>query len=99
MGYFRGSTEPGCYRIGKNLATLFLRFTDPVMNGLYPQLSRLWANDRKKETRKLVFKLSKIIAFFAGGVILLATLFAPQIIYITVGLEYLPSALAMRIMV
>ncbi len=99
LGYFRGPTDVGHYKIGKNFATIFVHLTDPVMMALYPQLSSLWAGNRKKEIRKLVLKVSKIMALFAVGVILLITVFAPQIIHITVGAKYLDSVLPLRIMV
>ncbi|MCD6100326.1 MAG: flippase [Candidatus Marinimicrobia bacterium] len=99
LGYFRGPTEVGWYKVAKNFVTIFLRITDPVCYALYPQLSGLWVANKKTEIRNLVLKVSKTMAVLVGLIILFTLLFAPSAIKMAVGQDYLNSATALRVLV
>jgi len=99
LGYFRGTTEVGWYKVGKNFAFVFHRLTDPVMNALYPQLARLWSLDKKLEIRRLVMKISKFMIFIVVLIIGGTMFLAPIIIHLTVGAEYQNSVFVLRILI
>ena len=99
LGYFRGPTEVGWYKMAKNFATLFISLTDPISNALYPQLAKLWALERKREIKGLVWKVSKSMTILAVIIITSIMLLAPVAIKLFVGSDYLNSVVALRIMI
>lgn len=75
LGGLAGSFQAGIYKIGMGAATLVARAADPFYAALLPRLSRLWAENRIADIRKLVRQATTVvlpaIAVAAGLLILL----------------------------
>lgn len=75
LGALSGTFQAGVYKIGMGAATLVARLADPPYAALLPRLSRLWAENRIDDVRKLVRQATIVvvpaIAVAAGLLILL----------------------------
>lgn len=82
----------GYYSIAKKLAFSILAVTDPLMNAIFPQLSKLVAEGKYAETKLMLSKITGL--FFVPGAIGLAIIyFLREWIIVTVfGNDYLPAA-------
>lgn len=54
LGAFVGATETGLYKIGMAIAAIVAKAADPASAALLPRLSRLWAQERFDDLRRLV---------------------------------------------
>ena len=99
LGHFRSSTEVGYFKLAKNFVSLIAKIHDPLYNSIFPEISKLWAlGDVKKFNRflkKLTLITSSIFIPLALGMFLLSGL----VIRWTVGTQFAPAALAIRIMI
>lgn len=82
----------GFYSIAKKLAFSILAVTDPLMNAIYPQLSKLVAEKKYAETKLMLRKISGL--FLIPGTIAITIIFFLRnwIIVTVFGTEYLKAA-------
>lgn len=82
----------GFYSIAKKLAFSILAVTDPLMNAIYPQLSKLVAEKKYTETKLMLRKISGLF-LIPGTVAITFIFFLRKWIIVTVfGNEYLKAA-------
>lgn len=98
LGFFRGPQEVGCFTVARRIvggATLLMIF---LANAVLPHLSHTFRYDMPgfhQATRKFL-KISGVILIC---VFIPIMLFSDQIISLTVGSEYLPAAMPLKIMI
>lgn len=85
---FLGAAGAGGYRVAKNLAAIIYRFTGPLINVIYPEISRLIAAGDRSAYTRIVTEINA-----AGGALGLAALagwavFGKFILEFTVGAQY-----------
>jgi|CXWJ01.1.fsa_nt_gi O-antigen/teichoic acid export membrane protein len=82
----------GFYSIAKKLAFSILAVTDPLMNAIYPQLSKLVAEKKYAETKLMLRKISGLF-LIPGTIAITIIFFLRKWIIVTVfGNEYLKAA-------
>jgi O-antigen/teichoic acid export membrane protein len=62
LGYFRPPAEVGLYKLARQIAALIGRLSDPFFSAILPDLSRLWAERRAADYRRLVGQSSLLMA-------------------------------------
>jgi len=74
LGFFRGPTEVGVYKLALQIASIVVRISDPFHSAILPDLSTLWAQRRLIAYRNLLRRLTLMMALLliplALGVIL-----------------------------
>lgn len=98
LGYFRSPSEAGYYRLAKSFVSILSIIVDPFYRVFYPQLSKLWSSNKISEFKQLIVQFSYFMAVFLIPSTVCAFFAIPWIIKITVGAQYVPSVLAVRIM-
>jgi O-antigen/teichoic acid export membrane protein len=96
LGYFRPPTEVGYYRVARRLATSVQELTDPLYFAIFPDLARAWAGMRQ-HFAQLVTRVAAVATVGALPGVILALLFAPQVIRVWVGPQYAPAVTPFRI--
>jgi PST family polysaccharide transporter len=92
LGVLSNPAQVGFYSVAKKLAYSILTLTDPLTQSIYPQLSKLIAERRFREIRRMLFKITGI-AMIPGIVFLALTYFLNKWIIVTVyGIEYAPAS-------
>jgi O-antigen/teichoic acid export membrane protein len=98
LGYFRGPTEAGYFRLAKNLSTAVRFFTKPLQTVSYPALARLWASgDRPRFSRK-VWRLALWVGLPSGFLVLLGTGALSYLLPLLVGDDFLPAVSATQLL-
>ncbi|MFN8165972.1 MAG: oligosaccharide flippase family protein [Bacteroidia bacterium] len=94
LGILSNASQVGFYSVAKKLAYSILTLTDPLVQSIYPQLSRLVAERKYGEVRQMLVKITTL-AMIPGLVFLLITFFLNHWIIVTVyGPEYEPASAA-----
>lgn len=86
-----GLTNPaalGVFKMAKQFSLVLPRFTDPLYQSIYPELSRLWAADRKNDFISLVKRTTLFVCVIALIGWLGFTLLGQWLIAWTVGPAY-----------
>jgi O-antigen/teichoic acid export membrane protein len=96
LGYFRPPTEVGYYRVARRLGTSVQELTDPFYFAIFPDFARAWAGTRQRFA-ELVARTAAVATVGALPGVVLALLFAPQVIQLWVGAEYAPAVAPFRI--
>lgn len=92
LGILSNPAQVGFYSVAKKLAYSVLTLTDPLTQSIYPQLSKLIAERRFREIRKMLFKITGI-AMLPGIAFLAVTYFLNKWIIVTVyGIDYAPAS-------
>lgn len=99
LGYFRAPAEVGYFKLAKSFVSYLPRLSDPFYIAVFPELSKLWAKEQRKEIIQLFKKATVMIASIAIPVAIVVSTFSTQIILFTAGRDFLPAAIAIRIMI
>ena len=91
LGILAGPTQVAFYAIAKKIGYAFLALTDPLMQSIFPQFSKLLAEHKHAETRKMLKKITLLALLPAIG-FTVVTLFLREWLFTTVfGTQYLES--------
>jgi len=91
LGTLAGAASVGFYSVAKKLAYSILTVTDPLVNSIFPQLSKLIAERKITELKRMISKIARL-AIIPSAVLLLVVLFIKSfIIQMVYGVEYLPA--------
>lgn len=74
LGATTSAADVAIYQVGKKLANMLLRFSDPMFKAIYPQVASLIAAFRFREVRSLLSKVSLGLSI-PGLVIVIAAVF------------------------
>ena len=88
VGAFAGPVEAGGFRLAQRLAKGILRPVQPVILAIYPELTRLVAEDGRREMRIVVIRVTLVAAVLALAVVLVTSFAGRQIIHIFAGRHY-----------
>jgi O-antigen/teichoic acid export membrane protein len=91
LGYFRGPTEVGYYKLARNLAGAVTYLVRPLQSVIYPELSRLWGAEERKALWQKVRRLAIYIGAPVGVAVLAGTLLIPLALPVLVGHDYSPA--------
>ncbi|MDO8743404.1 MAG: flippase, partial [Candidatus Azambacteria bacterium] len=98
LGYFGQIRENGFYNAAYRIAWMSYIFTGLAVTSFYPILSRAFGESKEKLQRVWNYQMELMTAFaiplMIGGIIL-----APRIIGFLYGAEFLPSVLALQILI
>ena len=86
------SEQVGLYNVAKKLAYAVLTLTDPLVQSVFPQFSRLLAERKFYETRKMIFRISSLAFVPAILFMVLSISFSQTIIGLVYGAEYLAAS-------
>ncbi|WP_165395279.1 lipopolysaccharide biosynthesis protein [Flagellimonas allohymeniacidonis] len=86
-----GSVATGLYKVAKQFAKIFTQFSQPLYKSIYPELARLWSENKTTEFASVIKKFSFITFIFGIIALLCFVVFGEDIIYLTVGENYLGS--------
>ncbi len=92
LGILAGPLSVGFYAVAKKLAYSVLTITDPLVNSVYPQFSKLIAERRVKEVIKMLKRISLVSVIPASGFLILCFFFKAWIISKVYGTEYMEAA-------
>lgn len=91
LGALSGPVPVAFYSIAKKLAYSILTLTDPFMQSIFPQFSKLLAGEKFIETKRMLRKIT-MIAAIPSVVFILVTLFFKEWLFVTIfGREYIGS--------
>ena len=74
LGWLTNVTQVGLYSVSKKLAYSVLTLTDPLTQSIYPQLSKLLAEKKFPEVRKMLIKITSL-AMIPGIIFMVLTFF------------------------
>lgn len=86
-----GLTTPaalGVFKIAKQFSCFLPRLVDPLYQSIYPELSRLWAADRKTAFHSLIRRTTLIVGVLAVTGWLCFLILGRELIIVTVGASY-----------
>lgn len=86
-----GLTTPaalGVFKIAKQFSCFLPRLVDPLYQSIYPELSRLWAADRKTAFHSLIRRTTLIVGVLAVTGWLCFLILGRELIILTVGASY-----------
>jgi len=99
LGYFRGPTEVGYFKLAKNFVLLIGKIYDPLYDSIFPEISKLWALGCVKKFNRFLYKLTIITSTLFLPIALAMFIFCGMVIKLTVGSEFDSAVLAVRIMI
>ncbi|MBK6838083.1 MAG: oligosaccharide flippase family protein [Bacteroidetes bacterium] len=92
LGALSNPEQVGFYAVAKKVAFSVFTLSDPLVQSIYPQLSKLLAEKRFPEIRKMLLKITSL-AMIPSLIFLIVTFFLNEWIIVTVyGIEYKPAA-------
>ncbi len=97
LGFVSGETEVGYYTTATKLYSILLGLFTAFTGVMLPRMSSLVAEGRLDEFKRLTGKSYDILLGFSLPIVLLAVVFAPQIIYILSGSGYEGAIMPMRV--
>lgn len=97
LGFVCGPTEVGYYTTATKLHTIILAFFTAFTGVLMPRMSSLLSQNKLDEFRLMVTKSTDILIAISLPVVLLTTIFSPQIITILAGGDFSGAILPARI--
>lgn len=98
LGYFRGPTEVGFYKLAKSIALVVRYLTKPLQTVSYPALARLAALDQRRAFLQRVRKLMTWVGLPLGFLVLLGAVFISWILPMLVGEAYRPAVAATQLL-
>ncbi len=99
LGYFRGPTEVGFYRLAKSVGAVLNNLGGPLRSVSYPRLASLRGGGQYDDRRGAVQRYALLGAGISfGALALLAVPLLPTAIGIVVGEKYLPATFACQIL-
>jgi O-antigen/teichoic acid export membrane protein len=91
IGWLSTPAQAGIYQLAERLSSYFGRFTDPVYDSIFPEVSRLYAAEGPRQVKPLTQRVTRVMLFalvaFIGG----AYLFSGWLIPLIFGSEYVPA--------
>ncbi len=78
----------GVFKVAKQCSQVLPRLVDPLYQSIYPELTRLWAEDQKRAFRVLIKRTTSIVGVVAVIGWLAFVLVGQRLIVWTVGPEY-----------
>ena len=91
LGYFRGPTEVGYYRLAKNLSGVVDYLKVPLFSVSYAQLARIWGLGQKEMFRRRARELVLWIGVPLGLAVLTSAGLVPFVLPFLVGESYSPA--------
>ncbi|MCX6291614.1 MAG: oligosaccharide flippase family protein [Bacteroidetes bacterium] len=89
LGILAGPSQVGIYSVAKKIGYAILAPTDPLMQSIFPQFSKLLAEKKFLETKKMLGKIT-LIATIPSVVFIIITFFLKEWMFVTIfGKEYL----------
>jgi len=98
LTYFRTLEEVGVYNVVLPISLLLLQFSNAISVILFPMCSELWAKGDKEKLIKVINFIYKYSFIFVIPIGLLIFSFAPSLLQVFFGEEYVVGSLAMRIL-
>jgi len=98
LGFFRGPTEAGYYRLGTSIASITSNLVGPLQSVAYPRLSKLQGEGKIDQVSRLTKRYALSVGLPLGALVLLVLPFVPVLIRFVYGQEFLPSAPASQLL-
>ncbi|CAN5574298.1 hypothetical protein BH11BAC1_BH11BAC1_23150 [soil metagenome] len=92
LGTLAGTVSVGFYSVAKKLAFSLLTITDPLVNSIYPQISKLISEKRIGELQKMLVRITEIAALPALLFLIIGYFLNGWIITKVYGDGYLPAS-------
>lgn len=92
LGAMAGPAPVAYYNIGKRLANMTLVAMDPFTYSIYPQLARLLAEKKFKETKLMLVKLTRSLFYLSAVLFVIMFFIREPFIQLLYGKDYLPGA-------
>ncbi len=88
VGGVMGAAAAGIYKVAKQFASIPLKFSDPLQQAVYPDIARLWAENRKSRFRNTIIRVGVLCGL--GGIAMWGGFFilGNWMLNVTVGAEY-----------
>lgn len=97
LGFVTDDTQVGYYTTATKLYSIMLAFFTGVTSVMLPRMSNLIASGQHKEFKTLLGNTTSFLFAFSIPIIILSTIFAPQIILLISGPGYEGAITPMRI--
>lgn len=98
LGALSSAAQVAYYGIAKRLGYFVLRFTDPMMQSIFPQLSKLVSQDRKVEIRALLKRMTGLLSLpMLAGLVLVLPI-SEWVLALLYGEDYRLATRAMQIL-
>jgi O-antigen/teichoic acid export membrane protein len=97
LGYFRGPTETGYYKLAKSLTGVVGNVVGPLQSVVYPELARLWGHGDRETLERRVRRLAWRAGVPLGLLTLVAVALIPFVLPRLVGSAYRPATVAIQI--
>ena len=98
LGYFRGPTEAGYYRLAKNLAEVVEYLRIPLFSVSYAQLARISGLGQHQAMRDQIRRLA-FCGLALGIAVIAGAALVPIILPVLVGRDYSPAVLAAQLLI
>ncbi len=99
LGFFRGPTEVGYFRLAKNISMVVRFVIKPLQTVTYPALARLAALGQGRAYSEKVRKLWVWVGLPSGVVVLVGAASISSVLPLLVGEAYLPAVGAAQLMI
>ncbi|HRH66895.1 MAG TPA: oligosaccharide flippase family protein [Bacteroidia bacterium] len=93
LGALSNAEQVGFYSVAKKVAFSVFTLSDPLVQSIYPQLSKLLAEKRFPEIRRMLLKITSLAMIPSLLFLIVAFFFNEWIIVTVYGSEYSPAAL------
>jgi O-antigen/teichoic acid export membrane protein len=92
LGTLAGTVSVGFYSVAKKLAYALLTVTDPLVNSIYPQISKLISEKKVADLQKMLVRITQIAALPAVLFLITGYFLNSWIITRVYGAGYLPAS-------
>jgi O-antigen/teichoic acid export membrane protein len=98
LGYFRGATEVGYYRLAKSISGVAEYLTGPLRSVTYTELARLWGLGHRRAFSQKARNLAIYIGLPLGVCVLLGGVPVSLAVPLLVGESYIPAVHATQLL-
>ncbi len=98
IGYFRGPTETGLYRIARSLSDAVGHVSGPLSTVTYVRMSRLWGLKDLDEMQRQASRLHRKVGLPLGVAVATSALLIPWVLPVLVGPAYAAAVPAAEIL-
>lgn len=98
LGYFRGPTEVGYYRLAKSIGATLGNLVGPLQSVISPKFAQLWGAGQQTELKRRVKRCALWIGIPLGLLALASLPLLPMVIEVLVEKEYRPATMAAQLM-
>ncbi|MBT3445365.1 oligosaccharide flippase family protein [bacterium] len=99
VGFIAGPFYAGLYRAARAIVKIIRRIMDPVLEIVFPELVKLEAEKDFKNYKKIIVDSTKLVSISSIIIGLTIFIFAPNIISIFFGEQFLDSESALKILI